>query len=281
MFDFRYHALSLGAVFLALGLGIVLGATLGDQVVSTANRDLRSSLRGEVEKARSNARDASAQVKNRDAFIDASFGRIADTRLAGRRVAIVASGTLPQGVESSTRRAVRDAGGDIDSVTVLPANADVAALGRTAGGRFRGLDVSDAGAVGALGRRLGRVLVVGGRSARRFEDASPDEFKGDFRGADAVVFYRDSEAKRSDAAKALEGGVILGLRRTRRPVAGVEEIDTNSSRIPFYEDAGLSSIDNVDTPAGRIALVLVLDGAHGNFGFKRTADAPLPPVGSR
>ena len=62
MFDFRYHALSLGAVFLALGLGIVLGATLGDQVVSTANRDLRSSLRGEVEKARSNARDASAQV---------------------------------------------------------------------------------------------------------------------------------------------------------------------------------------------------------------------------
>ena len=44
MLDFRYHALSLVAVFLALGIGIVLGAGLGDSVVSQANRDVRSSL---------------------------------------------------------------------------------------------------------------------------------------------------------------------------------------------------------------------------------------------
>ena len=48
MLDFRYHALSLVAVFLALGIGIVLGATLGDSVVSQANKDVRSSLRGDL-----------------------------------------------------------------------------------------------------------------------------------------------------------------------------------------------------------------------------------------
>ena len=41
MVDFRYHALSLVAVFLALGIGIVLGASLGDSVVSEANKDVR------------------------------------------------------------------------------------------------------------------------------------------------------------------------------------------------------------------------------------------------
>ena len=58
MFDFRYHALSLVAVFLALGIGIVLGATLGDSVVSEANKDVRSSLRGDVIDARNDARTA-------------------------------------------------------------------------------------------------------------------------------------------------------------------------------------------------------------------------------
>ena len=281
MFDFRYHALSLGAVFLALGLGIVLGATLGDQVVSEANRDVRSSLRGEVEKARSNARDASDQLKKRDEFIQATFGRVAGSRLAGRRVAIVASGSLPQGVESSTRRAVKDAGGEIDSVSVIPAKPNVGVLGTGAGGRFRGVTADDERAVRSLGRRIGVVIVRGGRGARRLEDEASDEFNGDFRGADAVVFYRDSQADRSDAAKALESGLVRGLRRPRTEVAGVEEVDTDSSQVPFYEDAGLSSVDNVDTPPGRIALVLVLDGADGSFGFKRTAEAPLPPEGSR
>jgi hypothetical protein len=281
MFDFRYHALSLGAVFLALGLGIVLGATLGDQVVTEANRDVRSSLRGEVEKARNSARDASAQVNNRDEFIDATFGRIAGGRLTGQRVAIVASGSLPEEVESSLRRSIKDSGGAVDSVTVMPSRPNVGVLGRGAGGRFRDVTVDDQTAVRSLGRRVGRVLVRGGRSARRLEDVASDQFNGDFRGADAVAFYREPGADRSDAAKALEAGMVEGLRRGRTPVSGVEQIDANPSQVSFYEDSGLSSVDNVDTPAGRIALALVLDGAEGRFGFKRSAEAPLPPEGSR
>ena len=48
MFDFRYHALSLVAVFLALGIGIVLGVTIGDSLVSDAEKNIRASLRGDV-----------------------------------------------------------------------------------------------------------------------------------------------------------------------------------------------------------------------------------------
>ena len=38
MLDFRYHALSLVAVFLALAIGIVLGVTIGDSLVSEADQ---------------------------------------------------------------------------------------------------------------------------------------------------------------------------------------------------------------------------------------------------
>src|SRR5215212_7041482 len=101
MLDFRYHALSLVAVFLALGIGIVLGASLGDSVISQANKDVRSSLRDDVVNARQEARTAKAAVSNRDDFIEASFRRLAGGKLRGERIAIVSAGGLPQEVESS------------------------------------------------------------------------------------------------------------------------------------------------------------------------------------
>ena len=88
MFDFRYHALSLVAVFLALGIGIVLGSSLGDSVVSQANKDVRSSLRGDLLDARAAAQKASSSVAQRDKFIDASFARLAAGKLRGAHVAI-------------------------------------------------------------------------------------------------------------------------------------------------------------------------------------------------
>src|ERR687883_1071428 len=111
MLDFRYHALSLVAVFLALGIGIVLGSSLGDTVVSQANRDIANSLRGDLNGARRDARGAHAAVAQRERLLSALFPRLAGTRLAGRTVAVVASGRMPETVASDVRAAVRDAGG--------------------------------------------------------------------------------------------------------------------------------------------------------------------------
>ena len=58
MFSFRYHAMSLGAVFLALGIGVLLGVALGENgVVSGASKNLEKSLRGDLDNARSTNSD--------------------------------------------------------------------------------------------------------------------------------------------------------------------------------------------------------------------------------
>ena len=52
MFTARYHAISLVAVFLALGIGVLLGVALGEEgIVSGASRDLEKSLRGDLDQA--------------------------------------------------------------------------------------------------------------------------------------------------------------------------------------------------------------------------------------
>ena len=275
MFDFRYHALSLVAVFLALGIGIVLGASLGDTVVSEANRDVRASLQDDLVQARDDARTANAQVTNRDRFISASFDRLAGRKLRGRRVAIVSSGDLPQELESSVRDAVTDAGGEVDSVSQFDGRPDLAELGGRLGGRYRRLGRAGV-EIRPLIRRLGRALVRGAPAAERLERELPDAFSGDFRGADAVVYHR-SETDRDADAERFEAALIDALRDARGPAVGVELSEADPSQIPFYEKAGLTTVDDVDQPAGKIAVVLALDGARGNFGFKSTADAPLPP----
>jgi hypothetical protein len=279
VFDFRYHALSLVAVFLALGIGIVLGSSLGDTLVSQANRDVSASLRDDVVDAREDARTSAAAVQNRDEFIAAAFERMAGDSLRRKRVALVASGGLPEELESDIRQAVTDAGGEIDSVSRFDAAPDVPSLGEEAGGRFEGLADEEAD-TRPLTRRLARVLVRGGAVGRKLEAAYPDSFSGDFDGADAVVYYR-ADVERDEPSTRFEHAVVEGLRGAGVPVVGVEASETSPSQIPEYVNADLSTVDDVDQPAGRVALALALAGARGNFGYKETADAPLPPVPDR
>jgi hypothetical protein len=238
---------------------------------------VRSSLRGDVVEAREAERVAEAAVGNRDDFIAASFDRLAGDALRRRRVAVVGLGDLPREIEGPVRDAVEDAGGTIDSESRFAAQPDLERISDELGGRWRRLGGAESR---PLIRRLGRGLVDGAPAARRLDAAFPEEFAGDYRGADAVVVYR-ADAERDEEAERFEDALIEGLRAAGVPVVGVEASAEDPSQIGFYEDAGLATVDNVNQPSGQIAAVLALRGADGNFGFKDTADAPLPPARGR
>ena len=57
-------------------------------------------------------------------------------------------------------------------------------------------------------------------------------------------------------------------------------LTSGASAIPAFALSGLSTVDSVDSSAGRLALVLVLGGAPpGSYGTKEPAtDGILPPV---
>lgn len=276
MFDFRYHALSLAAVFLALGIGIVLGVTIGDSLVSETEEGLRSNLRGDLVSARDQVEDLRGELGERDEVIERSYPLLVADRLERQRVAIVVLGSLPDDVAGPMRDAIRDAGGEVDSTSVLASPPDERALGDAVGGRFERLG-SDEDLLRDLGERIGRSIVLGGRMANRLERQLDEEFQGDYEGADAVVVYREPADDQSDTAVALQESLIDGLVTRRNvPVVGVERSDTDPSQIRFYRDNGLSTVDNLDEAAGRIALVFALDGERGSFGFKDSAEDPLP-----
>lgn len=89
MIDFRYHLVSLISVFLALAVGIVLGAgplkeAIGDQLTGQVE-----SLRADKEKLRSDLDSAAADLSQHDAFLEATAPTLMAGSIAGRRVTIV------------------------------------------------------------------------------------------------------------------------------------------------------------------------------------------------
>jgi hypothetical protein len=285
MLDFRYHALSLVAVFLALAIGIVLGVTIGDSLVSDAERSLRGNLRANVEKAHSDADKARSELNGRDRMLDQIYPQLVASRLGGSRVAVVSWGPLPNNIESGVRDAVSKGGGRSDSISVF--DTPLTALKKVVGNSVFAQDTADDESLKALGRSLGRAIASGGEMSQSLESNYPDDFAGRFRRADAVVFFEapkpddGSDAKgvterEDDRAVTIETAMLEEMTKHTIAVVGVEATNTDPSQIGRYKSLKLSTSDSVDKSGGRIALVFALAGAQGNFGFKSTADQPLP-----
>ena len=93
--DFRYHIVSLISVFLALSIGIVLGAgplkdAIGDQLSGQVD-----SLRVEKEQLRATVDKAETDLSNRDAFLQSISGQLLEETMPGRRVALVSLEEIP------------------------------------------------------------------------------------------------------------------------------------------------------------------------------------------
>jgi hypothetical protein len=285
MFDFRYHALSLVAVFLALAIGILLGATIGDSLVSEAGKGLSSSLHQDVVNARNEARQANSQLHQRDQVISSVLPMVVQNELAGQRVGIIATGNLPSSIESEVRQTVEVAGGNVDSVSVFDVPNRLADLEQAAGGDGS-VAAERPDLVEAFGKRLARSIVNGTGVSIRLHKSLPDIMRGDFRGAGAVAFYRatppdDETDAQKTAREAFEKGLAEGLQTQGVQTVGVEEQSTDPSQVGWYKDRKMSSVDSVDLPGGQIALVFTLAGEKGNYGMKDGA-TPLPklPIGA-
>ena len=280
MFTFRYHAISLIAVFLALGIGVLLGVAIGENgVVSDASKDLERSLRGDLKNARSKNADLRREIDQRDRLRAPAYPGLVNDLLPHWRVGIVAMGDLPSGYTSAVRAAVEPAGAKVDSVTVIGRSASVRPAGLAAGR-------NEARAPGPLGRR-GRALRAqggppAGRRRRSDRRLGPDLFsasRGEYKGLDAVIYVRDradTRGRKKHLQDSFEAGFIDGLRDGDAKIVGVEKTDTDPSQVGFMKDRKVTSVDDLDLVAGKTALVWGLLGGEGHFGVKGSAERLLP-----
>jgi copper transport outer membrane protein MctB len=285
MFDFRYHALSLAAVFIALVVGLLLGVAIGDkELVSGARQDLRNSLRADVRKAAHERDQAKARLREQDQFADESYPILTANQLLGRRIGLVLLGD-DDGAPDLVRSALEPAGGKLAFVAVVRERVELNVLAeRAAGTRYANVE-RDPTLLDDLGKRAGIQMVLGGRLVRRLRTALMQSLSGHFGNLDGVVILRSSHTpKGKEPAKRLaelQDGIARGLAQAGVKAVGVERRNSDASHIGWFRQRDLSTIDNIDEQAGRAALVFVLAGAEGSYGRRDSAQALLPSVVGR
>jgi len=284
MLSFRYHALSLVAVFLALVIGLLLGVAVGDKgLVSRAERDVRASLRKDVREAQGERDEAREQLEERQAFEQDAYPAMVAGRLEGMRVALIELGGSSDRMWNLTRDALQGSGGRLGSVSVIRLPLDLAALAKgSKGTRYERL-ADDPTLLHPFATRLGIQFTQGGDLLRGVKGALLEQGSGTLSGADGVVVVRNEQEyddpADARAAEEFERGLMRGLQVDGVPVVGVEATDSDPSQIQWFKDHDLSSVDDLDDPLGRAALVFALAGERGHFGVKPSADGGrLPPV---
>ena len=129
---------------------------------------------------------------------------------------------------------------------------------------------------------VGRQLVTGGQILQQSRPALMSESSGRFGGLDGLIIYRGAEEDLSpeevELSDRLGDAMIDGAGTTRARLVGVEEVSTDPSSIDYYANRGLSSVDDINLPAGRVSLVYGLAGAQGSFGVKKASDRLLPDL---
>ncbi|MFI7589357.1 copper transporter [Spongisporangium articulatum] len=113
MIDFRYHLVSLVSVFLALAVGIVLGAgPLKGQIGDTLANSVEQ-LRQEKDQLHDQVATATTSIANRDAFLEQVTPQLVAGQLTGRSVVVVSLAGVDSKTVSSMVEAVDAAGGTV------------------------------------------------------------------------------------------------------------------------------------------------------------------------
>jgi hypothetical protein len=309
--DFRYHLVSLVAVFLAIALGIVIGTTaLNGEVLD----DLEDQVSGLQEDKR-NLEDTTQALEERldtgDLFEEAVGPALVEGTLTGRSVVLVVDG---EDVADETIEAVEllvdQAGGSVTGTLRLtdgyadPAKDAELQSYVTGPGRPVSVTLPETDDTGELvGALLAQVLVIPPAAASPPDSAQLSSVLAGLSALD-VLSQESPAIQPAQHVIVLTGGVQEGddaEDRLSTLVELVTALDATGSGAVVAGDAAsaredglvgairtdpetsalISTVDNVEAAAGRISAVLALrqegEGTSGKYGTGEDT-RPVPPV---
>ncbi|MEW6661494.1 MAG: copper transporter [Bacillota bacterium] len=286
MFDVRYHISSLMAVFLALGIGILIGSTLiGDDLLINEQRQMIDRLEQDFVSLRKQARIAQEElavtrqmVGLYEQFAQEVFPILAQGRLEGRNLAIIKTGKC--GDLEPLLANLKWTGARIESVTTIKSDLNLKEIATLMPSPDLIAGVHSASQVPAhLATIIGKVIHQGqGMEIMQFlQNIDLVETSGNYgKNVDAVILIGGSALEKDNYFRALDLPLINYFKEQKVRVIGTEFSNAGVSYIKLYQSQSLTTVDNVDTVLGITALVMALAGGEGNFGIKPTAERLLP-----
>ena len=309
MINLRYHIVSLVAVFLALGLGIVMGSTVIDRVTVDALNDNLEDVRRSVGAIREENRKLGDQIKQGQDFAETTRDELLRGHLRNVPVMVVAIAGIDRGPVDELRQALVGAQATMEgtiwftSKMRLASDGDVRALATALE-----LPVDRPEVV----RRQALARVASARESA-IADASP---LAALQSAGFLTYEAPALATSTSTSSTPPTLASLPLPNTRylvvsgagaevgddvvarplvqayaqasgRVVAAESGVDTDGGRAVFVGllrgdllSSRISTVDNIESPMGQTAAVLALEDLgvprYGHYGVGPGAQRILP-----
>jgi hypothetical protein len=309
MIDFRYHLISLIAVFLALGLGILMGSVVLDEQLVERLENRVTGFADSNDELRRRVSELDDRVDALQAFTTEAEGRLLGGALVDKSVVVVEFEGTDGSVTDGVTEAVETAGGrvvttitltDRLALTGVAERDQLALILRSSTGTNRALRIELAEELGA---RMAAASLTGTSESSGSVTATRrlEELLEVLREEDYVAVDNDTgEAVPPDSVIALvagnsdeapfsvqDVGVTLSESLAGRGLAvTVGEASTSEWGVvaSVRDDAEarneVSTVDQAETVVGRIAIALALsqadEGITGHYGLGDGADSVIP-----
>jgi hypothetical protein len=301
MINLRYHIVSLTAVFLALGIGILAGTTVIDQQVVKGLRTNTSALRNDLNSLRTQVSDLQTQLKVWEDFGRSISSSLLQGELAGRAVVLVSDEKVPGQMMSQLAEAFRLSNAKRPTRLKLtdkwrldtPATVDQLAIAIGSSSHERDAVVTEAAA--RLGTRLGGSSDIRGAQdlirkldSSGFLDVTDLPGTGPFPAANAVVVVVSSgDPQQVPAPDEFFEPMLKPLAAARIACAaeptGADQSLAELVRGDRATARAVCTVDHGDTVAGSLSLVyalrdLVAGKAAEHYGVRGGATGVAPPL---
>jgi Copper transport outer membrane protein, MctB len=304
--NFRYHLVSIIAIFLALALGIVIGTTALNGPITTDLRHQVNSLKSDRGALATQVKTLSARVSDADQFASVYGDRLLADTLTGQSVLILGMPGANGGIEDKIAHEIAAGGGKVSGrlefttdFTDQRRGADINALA-TGGVQPVGLTLPETSDPGQLGGALLAFVLLG--------NGQPSDLSQVLSGfaqlhmvsgagsnvtpAKTVVVVGTGALPSGSYASHSELGLVSALQHAggHVVVAGDANAATQAGLVAAVRGSGgpkttVSTIDNADTAIGQVSTVLalvdVLHSTIGHYGTGSGARALFPTVPGR
>lgn len=288
MFDTRSYIISLIAVFLALGIGILMGTVVVDKgILVEQQKALVERIQNQINELRESNNTLSQDLKITQEFSAQVAPFLIADRLLEMRIVLLATADSPEQLVKDILSTLEQSGAQVLRINFISPAFDLQDknLRQQINAYFPEADLS----IGDLKKRIAEEIanniamsvdlsfikfLTNLNLMRTGENLEKFEFP-----PNAVVLLGDGGQKKTAINKELYSPLISKFKELNLRTVAVEEAEAQSSQIGDYQQAGANAtIDNIELVPGKVALVYALRGQDGNYGFKPTAQSLLPAL---
>ncbi|MFN2586535.1 MAG: copper transporter [Actinomycetota bacterium] len=306
MIDFRYHIVSIVAVFLALGIGLLMGSgVLGDPLLDNIRERARD-VQEFNDRLKADVVDLEEELAVARRFAETVEPMLVEDRLAGQDVVLVDFAAGDLALDTLVETLEDRAGATVAAIVtvtddIAPASdEDHEELRAVTGTAADDPDEVRLDAAREIGGRMG-ALAAGRRSQRAvallgsleeggFLDVAEEDEAAPVPAGSKVVLVASGSGETPYPVEDVVAAMAEGLAAFPVRAVAVEAAGDEWGAAAAIRDDGdlrnaLGSVDNVDKLSGRIALVMALarlsGDEPGHFGEKGDATGVIPEPGLR